>query len=62
MLWGVREKSHLTCTLQGNSQFMLMLRAIPCLSSWLNLCAIRNEAAEPVHFLVVNHAALITAE
>jgi hypothetical protein len=41
---------------------MLMLRAVPCLSSWLNLCAIRNEAAEPVHFLVVDHAALIAAE
>jgi hypothetical protein len=62
MLWGVRKECHLTCTLQGNGQFMLMLRAVPCLSSWLNLCAIRDEAAEPVHFLIVDHATLITAE
>jgi len=62
MLWGVRKESHLACTLQGNGQLMLMLRAVPCLSSWFNLCAIRNEAAEPVHFLVVDHAALVTAE
>jgi hypothetical protein len=41
---------------------MLMLRAVPCLSSWFNLCAIRNESAEPVNFLVVDHAALVTAE
>jgi hypothetical protein len=62
MLRGVRKQCHLASTLQGNGQFMLMLRAVPRLSSWLNLCAIRNEAAEPVDFLVVNYAALIAAE
>jgi hypothetical protein len=41
---------------------MLVLRAVTRLPSWLNLCAIRDEAAEPIHLFVINHAALITAE
>jgi hypothetical protein len=62
MLWGVRQECHLTSTLQGNRQLMLVLRAVTRLPSWLNLCAIRDEAAEPIHLFVINHAALITAE
>jgi hypothetical protein len=62
MLWGVWKERHLTCTLQSNGQFMLMLRAVPGLSSWLNLGAIRDESAQPVHLLVVDDATLIATK
>jgi hypothetical protein len=62
MLWGVGQERHLTRTLQGNCQLMLVLGAVSRLPSWLNLCAIRDEATEPVHFLVVDHTALVAAE
>jgi len=58
----VRQERDVACPLQGDRQLTLMARARAGLAPGLDLGPLREVAAEPVHFLVVDLDGLVGAE